>query len=206
MNASAPNRSTGRVTDGFDTDSNCNDFMVQTSNVMSVASAAGANNIKVTSVDGFGPGQRIIIDAGDNSETAVIASVGTAGGATMAMSADAGTTVLTVDDVQGFNPGQTIIIGSGADRETAVVASVSRGRRGRGGFGGFGGGQNGQDVQGPTITVASPLTKTHAEGTQVAGTGITLTRTLARAHDGGAQIASGIPTPGAPNQYYRRTQ
>jgi hypothetical protein len=40
----------------------------------------------------------------------------------------------------------------------------------------------------------------------VAGTGITLAAPLARAHAAGAQVASGVPTPGAPNQYYRKTR
>jgi hypothetical protein len=43
----------------------------------------------------------------------------------------------------------------------------------------------------------------HAVGAQVSGTGITLTGPLTRAHDRGAQVAGSIPTPGAPNQYYR---
>jgi hypothetical protein len=43
-------------------------------------------------------------------------------------------------------------------------------------------------------------------GAQVSGTGITLTAALAKGHDSGAQIAGGVPTPGAPNQYYRKPQ
>jgi hypothetical protein len=37
----------------------------------------------------------------------------------------------------------------------------------------------------------------------VAGTGITLTGALAKAHAGGAQVASDVPTPGAPNRYFK---
>ncbi|HZD04777.1 MAG TPA: hypothetical protein VE173_07660, partial [Longimicrobiales bacterium] len=65
----------------------------------------------------------------------------------------------------------------------------------------FGGGRGGRG--GATITVAAPLAMAHAVGAQVSGTGITLTGPLTRAHDRGAQVAGSIPTPGAPNQYYR---
>jgi len=41
-------------------------------------------------------------------------------------------------------------------------------------------------------------------GAQVSGTGITLTAALTGAHASGAQVACSLPTPGAPNQYYRR--
>jgi hypothetical protein len=43
----------------------------------------------------------------------------------------------------------------------------------------------------------------HAAGAQVSGTGITLTAALTQAHAGGAQVATDVPTPGAPNKYYR---
>ncbi len=84
----------------------------------------------------------------------------------------------------GFSAGQTIAIDSGANRETAVVVSTTGGRGGA------------------TITV-SPLTLAHAAGVQVFGSGITLIGALTKAHSGGAQVASGVPTPGAPNKYYR---
>ncbi len=199
--AGTPNRSAGRFPDGTDTDSNCRDFLLQTATTLSADSAAGANNIKVASVADFGAGQKIIIDTGANSETAVIATVGTAGGTTVGTATEAGATVIPVASAAGFSAGQTITIDSGANRETAVVASISGGRRG---FGGFGGGRGGPG--GATITVAAPLTFAHAVGAQVSGTGITLTAALTKAHDSGAQVASSVPTPGAPNQYYRRPQ
>jgi hypothetical protein len=117
----------------------------------------------------------------------------------VATATDTGATVIPVANPMGFSPGQTIIIDSGANRETAVVASISGGRRG--GRGGFGVGRGGPG--GASITVAAPLTSAHAEGALVSGTGITLTKALTRAHDSGAQVAGGVPTPGAPNQYYR---
>ena len=57
---------------------------------------------------------------------------------------------------------------------------------------------------GARITLAAPLTRAHAAGSQISGTGVTLTAALSRAHAGGTQVASGVPTPGAPNKYYPR--
>jgi non-reducing end alpha-L-arabinofuranosidase len=198
--ASSPNRSAGRFPDGADTDSNCDDFLLQTTTSLAAASSVGANNIKVTSVADFIAGQKIIVDTGDNSEVAVIKTVGTAGGTTVGTATEAGATVIPVANAMGFTAGQTITIDSGANRETAVVASVSGGRFGRGGFGGRGG------PGGASITIASPLAKGHAEGAEVSGTGISFTGALTKAHDSGAQIAGSVPTPGASNQYSRRTQ
>ena len=193
--AGAPHRSAGRFPDGIDTDSNCNDFLLQSASTLSAASAAGANNIKVAGVADFAAGQTIMIDAGENLETAVIATVGTAGATTVGADTAVGATVIPVAVGAGFSVGQTITIDSGANQETAVVASTTGGGRG-GGRGGPGGGA--------TITVAAPLTLAHAPGAQVSGTGITLTSALTRAHAGGAQVAGSVPTPGAPNQYYRK--
>ncbi len=183
--AGAGNRSAGRFPDGLDTDSNCTDFLLQPATALSLASAAGVSNIKVASVTDFAAGQTITIDAGANLETAVIATVGTAGGATVGAATSVGARVIPVATTFGFGAGQTIAIDSGANRETAVVVSTTGGR---------GGG---------TITVA-PLTLAHAAGAEVTGTGITLTGTLTKAHASGAQVASGLPTPGGPNQYSRR--
>ncbi len=197
--ASSPNRSAGRFPDGADTDNNCDDFLLQTTTILAAASAAGANNMKVTSVADFSAGQKIIIDTGANSEVAVIKAVGTAGGTAVGTATEAGATVIPVSNAMGFSPGQTITIDSGDNRETAVVASVSGGRFGRGGPGGRGG------PSGASITVASPLAKAHAEGAEVSGSGITLAGALTKVHDSGAQIAGSVPTPGASNQYSRRT-
>jgi hypothetical protein len=194
---SMPHRSAGRFPDGEDTLSNCRDFGLQTATTLSVGAAIGANNIKVASVD-FNVGQTIIIDSGTNRETAVISTVGTAGASTVRTATDAGATVIPVATAMGFGAGQTITIDSGTNLETAVVNSTTGGRRGIGG--GRGGPGN------ATITVTAPLTIAHAAGAQVSGSGITLATALARAHDSGAQVADNIPTPGAPNQYYRRPQ
>lgn len=192
---SMPNRSAGRFPDGADTDDNGRDFLLQAISTLSVASAAGANNIKVSSVADLAAGQTIVVDTGANRETAVIATVGTPGGTTVATATAVGSTAIPVASALGFSPGQTITVDDGANRETAVVASVSGfGRGGRGGPGAV------------TFTVAAPLKIAHAAGVQVSGSGITLAGALTKAHAGGAQVASSEPTPGAPNQYSRRPQ
>ena len=186
----ATNISAGRFPDGVDTDSNCTDFLLQAVATLPIPSAVGATNLKVSGVAGFDAGQSIRIGSGKELETAVIASVGTAGATTVRSDTSAGATVIPVADAPGFSEGQTITIGSGTNLETAVIASIRRsGRR-----------------SGPTasISVIAPLSKAYAAGTQVAGTGMTLTAPLRLAHVGGTQVAgSAPPTPGAPNQYSR---
>jgi hypothetical protein len=186
--APAVNRSAGRFPDGLDTDSNCSDFLLQPAATLSAATAAGATNIKVASVADFGAGQTITIDTGASLETAVIATVGTAGATTVSAATNAGATIIPVASGAGFSAGQTITLDSGANHETAVVASTIGGRGGA------------------TITVAAPLAFGHSAGAQVSGSGITVTGPLTKAHASGAQVASGVPTPGAPNQYYRRAK
>ena len=171
--------------------------------MLAADSTVGANNIKVASVSGFTAGQTLVIDAGANRETAVIATVGTPGATTVGTASDVGATVIPVANAAGFSPGQTITIDSGANVETAVVASVTGGRGGRGGFGGAGGGR-GVGGGPATITVDAPLKLAHAVGAQVSGSGITFTTALAKAHAIGAQVGDNGPTPGAPNQYARR--
>jgi non-reducing end alpha-L-arabinofuranosidase len=170
--------------------------------IMSLDSAAGANNIKVASVADFAAGQTINIDMGANRETAVIATVGTPGASTVATATETNATVIPVASAQGFSAGQTITIDSGANLETSVVASVTGG--GRGGRGGFGGGGGRGGAGGASITVTAPLTMAHAVGAQVSGSGITFTTALTKAHASGAQIGGSGPTPGAPNQFARR--
>jgi non-reducing end alpha-L-arabinofuranosidase len=184
-------RSAGRFPDGTDTDSNCRDFLLQTTATLSADSAIGAKNIKVSSVD-FDVGQTIYIDTGVNRETAVIATVGTAGASTVRTETAAGATVVPVGSVAGFGLGQSITLDSGTNIETAVVTSIATGSRRSGGN--------------PSLTVTVPLVMAHAAGAQVSGTGITLATPLTHAHDEGAQAADNIPTPGAPNHYSKRLQ
>jgi non-reducing end alpha-L-arabinofuranosidase len=188
--------STGRFPDGKDTGSNCGDFQRRTSLGLAADSAAGANNIKVSSTAGFSAGQTIAIDNGANRETATIATVGTAGATTVSTATAIGATTIPVASTAGFNVGQTITIDSGANIETAVIASISGG--GRGGFGG--GGRGGAPGAGLSITVSGALTKAHEVGAQVSGSGITFSSALAKAHAAGARLGGSGPTPGAANQ------
>ena len=193
VSASAANMSAGRFPDGLDTDSNCTDFLLQPATTLAAASAAGMANVKIESVKDFSAGQTITIGTGANLETAVIAHVGGAGATTLSAAAGVGETVITVASERGFSAGQTIGIDSGANFETAVIVSTRRGFPGRGGRAG----------RSAAITVAAPLTLAHPAGAEVSGSGITLTTALTQGHASGAQVASGAPTPGAPNQYYR---
>jgi hypothetical protein len=112
--------------------------------------------------------------------------VGTGGATTAGVAIEVGATVIAVANSTGFTAGQTITIDSGVNQETAVVVSASGGRGGA------------------RITLAAPLTRAHAAGSQVSGTGVTLAAGLSRAHAGGAQVASSLPTPGAANKYFPR--
>ena len=117
---------------------------MQTATTLPAGSAAGATNIKVASVADFAAGQTITIDTGANLETAVIATVGTAGATTAGAATEVGATVIPVANATGFSAGQTITIDSGANQETAVVVSASGGRGGA------------------RITLAAPLIRAHA--------------------------------------------
>ena len=185
LNSAASNTSAGRFPDGADTDSNCADFVTEPTTALSAALAAGATNIKVSSVAGFSAGQTLRIDQGVNLETGVIATVGTAGGSTVGTATAVGATVIPIATAGGVSNGQTITIDSGTNVETAVIASITR-------FGGI------------AITVSAPLTLAHAAGAQVSGTGITLTAPLNREHANEAQVAGSVSTPGAPNHYQRK--
>lgn len=181
----ATNTSAGRYPDGADNDSNCTDFLTQTVATLSASSPVGASNLKVTSTEGFRPGQAIHIDSGANHETAVISTVGTAGASTLSASTAEGATILATASVAGFAKGQSISIDDGANSEMAVVASVrSRGAN--------------------TITLAAPLARPHASGASVTGSGLGLATPLTRAHASGTQVSDNLPTPGAPNQYHSK--
>jgi hypothetical protein len=186
------NKSFGRFPDGSDMDNNCSDFFSQNTTTLATASAVGSNNIKVASVANFRNGQKIIIGSGTNTETAVIATVGTSGATTVSLATNAGATIIPVSGITGFTAGQTITIGNGTELETAVIASVAAARRRFGNAG-----NNPSD----SITITAPLKYAHAAGVQVSGSGITLTSPLNMPHDNGTQIAGDIPTPGKPNRY-----
>jgi hypothetical protein len=185
--ASGPHRSAGRYPDGIDTDSNCDDFLLQAATTLAAGSSAGATNIKVTSVPDVTAGQTLVIDTDARAETVVIATVGTAGATTIGMAISAGAIAVPVVNAAGFGAGQAISIDSGANQEMATVASVTGGRGGAA----------------AAITVTAPLTRAHAAGAPISGSGITLATALAKPHAAGAPVATHVPTPGAPNKYDR---
>jgi hypothetical protein len=193
---SQPDRSAGRYPDGTDSDFNCRDFLLQNTITLLTPATAGSNNIKVASVADLSVGQKIIIGKGTNSETAVIAAIGTPGGTTVGTSSNVGKKIILLASAEGFNPGQAITIGSGKNNETAVIAAVAPGRRRFGGVPG--------NIPADTVKVTIPLKYSHAAGAQVSGSGITLIDPLSMAHEIGTQIASNLPTPGEPNQYIRK--
>jgi hypothetical protein len=190
------NSSAGRIPDGRDTDSNCNDFVTQGVTALAAAAPAGSNNLKTTGgMADFVAGQSVTIGAGGAAETATVAQVGTQGSATSGAAVAAGATVIPLAPPQGgrggpggggFIAGQAVAIGTGAQRETNLVRSVQGGR----------GGQR--------MTVQQPLRFAHPAGAPVTGTGLTLTAPLARAHAAGTAVTSEAPTPGAANRYSRR--
>ncbi len=188
-------RSIGRFPDGADTDSNCSDFLLQRTVTLATPSVAGTTNIKVVSVAGFSEGQRINIGTGSESETVIIASVGTAGGTGLSDGIEAGVKVIPVTSVKGFNPGQTITIDKSSRNETAVIAAVGAARSRYGGQ---------AASQTDSVIVSAPLKYSHDKGAQVSGTGITLATPLILPHDDGIQVADYLPTPGAPNGYTRK--
>ena len=179
------NLSAGRYPDGVDTGSNCTDFRTQGFGALAAPAGQGETNIKVTNTEGFSAGETITIGTGADAETAVIATVGSAGATTANLATVAGETIIPVASGIGFREGQTISVDTDANAETAVVASVRR-------FGGA------------AIIVNTPLTRAHAADTHVSGTGITLQAALSKTHADRAEVKAEAPTPGAPNQYARR--
>ncbi|WP_340110966.1 arabinofuranosidase catalytic domain-containing protein [Maribellus mangrovi] len=190
---SSPNISTGRFPDGTDHDSNSSDFVMQKTMSLATASEAGSNNIKISSADDFNIGQKVVVGSGANSETAVIALIGSTGGTTVSKAIEKGVDVIPVEDVSGFSEGQTINIKDGENEEIAVIASITVARRRFG--------RRNNDDPGNSITVTKPLAKSYNEGTIVAGSGITFAEPLAKAHENGTTVASNVPTPGQPNQF-----
>ena len=180
----ATDSSSGRFPDGEDTASNCKDFRAQAVTTLPIGSAAGVSNIKVANIKGFNAGETIMIGRAADIETAVIASVGTAGATTVRSAIPEGGNVIPVANTMGFSVGESISIDSGPNSETAVIANIHR-------------------FPLPAITLASPLTHAHAVGVQISGTGITLAAPLKRAHTSGAQVTDNNPTPRAPNRYHR---
>jgi hypothetical protein len=189
-----PNRSAGRYPDGYDSDNNNRDFMLQNPVTVLGSTAAGSNNIKVSGVTDLSIGQKVIIDAGNaNRENAVVAIVGTPGGTTLSAATKSGMKAIPVAGLEGFTTGQTITIDCDADVEAAVIASLVPARR-----------RPGSNGPADSLRLAMPLTRDHVAGAQVSGSGITLVSPLTKTHDNGAIITGNLPTPGEPNLYSRR--
>lgn len=187
-----PNLSSGRFPDGKDSDSNCKDFLIQNSIATTLPVETGSINIKVASISGLKIGQKVLIDNGENSETAVIAIIGSTGGTTINSAVNSGSTVLPVASIAGFSVGQTVTIDKGEKLEIAVIESITVAR--------FRFGMQ-ENSPGNSITINKPINKAHDLGVQVAGTGITFAAPFNKPHGIGTQIANNIPTPGKPNQY-----
>ena len=189
--AAGPDLSTFRYPDGFDTDDNKMDF--RTGQAMTIAAPiqAGANNIKVTSVQGLSIGQVMYLGSGNSAEKVKIATVGTAGATTIPSDVPKGEVRIPVASAQGFQAGQTVQIGSGSYVISAVQATPRRG-----GFGGRGG----QQPQQPDyITLASGLNENAPAGTYLTGSGITLGAPVTKNHSAGDAFTATMATPGKPN-------
>jgi len=193
-----PSKSAGRFPDGADTDNNKNDFFFQNAINLLIATERGSSNIKVASVSDFIKGQKIVIGSGNSSETAVIASVGTAGGTSLGVATNTGSKVILVGSAEGFNIGQTIKIDNESNQENSIVSSIAIARRR------FGGQRNNSPMD--TIIVAEPLKFAHIVGVPVSGSGIILTAPLNKTHASGSPVASNVPTPGEPNLYIRKNK
>jgi len=181
------NKSFGRYPDGYDADDNCHDFQSQNSSTLAIASTAGLNNIKVSSIMGFSAGQQIIVGSGNDKEVATIATVGTPGATTISKAVAAGTTVIPVNSAFGFTTGQEVVM----DGQTVIITAVTINRRRPGNT----------DGASDAITINSPTKTAYDAGAVVAGSGITLTKPMTKDHSAGTQIINSLPTPGKPNQY-----
>ena len=194
--AGKTNRSAGRFPDGADTDNNCTDFTLQNTITLLTSITAGSDNIKVAGMSDFRIGQEIIIGTGTDSESAVITNIGTPGGTTLTSATKTGVTTIPVASIEGFKAGQAITIDYGTYLETAVIASVAPGRRRF---------SSRTPGSADSVTFALPLKYAHPAGIQVSGSGISLAKPLTQAHDVGTQVADYLPTPGAPNNYFRKS-
>ena len=179
--------SAGRYPDGADLDDNKNDFRVQQTFSLAAAAEAGANNVKLLSVQGIKPGSSLVFGRGADAAVLEVAEVGSPGATVLSAPAGPGARSVTVLSAQGFMPGQVVFVGA----EQAEVAEViiPRGRRL----------PPAEMLQ--KLVLKTPLRQSHKAADPVCGTGVTLKAPLKAAAAPGAPVASAQPTPGAPNQY-----
>ena len=156
--------------------------------------AAGASNIKVTSVADISVGDKIRLDIdsiGHGIETVTVTHVGTQSSRTnLSADASAGATNIKVRSVTGFAAGDKLTVGTPANREMVTITTV-----GTGGPTGTGmdftpalaqahGNAEGIVVSGTGLDLAAPLQFNHAANLPFAdrGTGISFEPATAFAH------------------------
>jgi hypothetical protein len=158
---------------------------------LAVPARKGDTTIHVRSTTGMHAGDSIDIDTGSSLETRKIVSVGTAAGSSTALwqplpdgpviTVPIGSTNVPVTSASGFAVGEKIAIGYGATYP-AVARTIER-------------------YHVATVTaVGKPGTQAFLGEDARAGA---ITAALAHAHASGTQVVSDLPTPGAPNKYYR---
>ena len=129
--------------------------------------AAGATNIKVTSVADISVGDKIRLDidcVGHGIETVTVTRVGTQASRTnLSADATAGATNIKVRSVNGFAVGDKLTVGTPANRETVTIAAV---------------GAAGANGTGMNFTPALAQAHGNAEGVVVPGTGLELAAPL----------------------------
>ena len=158
------------------------------------ASAVGATALRLQTPFGFRAGQQIVIDSGDNQETATIAkalSPPPTLNTTLSAAASAGDTEVriasyTTSDTAGPNApsnngpiaGQPIVLDTGANLE---VVSVERHITPV------------PPAPAPNVVLSAPLAKDHAAGTATNVSNVILSEPLQKAHAGGAAVINPRP-------------
>jgi hypothetical protein len=149
-------------------------IQVTASTATAARAAAGATDIKVSSVQGIAQGQTIRLGSQADQETLTVAGVGVSGtGAVtrLAAAAPAGTTAIKVASTSGFQVGTDLAVGSGATLEVDTISSI--GTAGAAGTG---------------ISLADPLNFAHPGGAAVDGSGIFLTLPVRHAYPSGVPV------------------
>ena len=129
--------------------------------------AAGATNLKVTSLSGISIGDKIRLDidsVGHGIETVTVTNVGTAAGRTnLSAPVSAGATRIRIRRAEGFAAGDRITVGTPASQETVTVTAVGS-----------------QQPDGADIDVTPALAKDHVvdEWAVSPGTGLDLAAPL----------------------------
>ncbi len=157
------------------------------------ASAVGATGLRLASPFGFRAGQQIVIDSGDNQETATIAkalSPPPTLSTTLTAPASAGDTQVRVasytQSTTGPNAptsngpiiGQPIVLDTGANQEVVSVAQHITPL---------------PAAPAPNVVLSAPLAKAHAAGTATTLANVILTAPLTKAHANGTPIANPRP-------------